>query len=125
MIQWTGATWCATRRDSCGFRHCGTWARSISSRQGQLNVLAEYVLHNISDSDFTLTGPAVSITQILLRELAGRYGYDPLDVSGYNRRYRNPALSYMSAERLLIMYSQGGMALVTRELELLREHGIL
>ncbi len=92
---------------------------------GQLNVLAEYVLHNISDSDFTLTGPAVSITQILLRELAGRYGYDPLDVGRYNRRYRNPALSYMSAERLLIMYSQGGMALVTRELDLLREHGIL
>jgi len=92
---------------------------------GQLNVLAEYVHHNISDSDFTLTGPAVAIAQILLRELAARYGYDPVDVGRYNRMYRNPALSYLSGERLLIMYSQGGIALITRELDLLREHGIL
>jgi hypothetical protein len=92
---------------------------------GQLNVLAEYVLHNISDSDFTLTGPAVSIAQILLRELARHYGYDPLDVGRYNRRYRNPALSYLSAERLLIMYSQGGIDLITEQLDLLRDHGIL
>jgi len=92
---------------------------------GQLNVLAEYVLHNISDSDFTLTGPAVSVAEILLRDLAMRYGYDPIDVSRYNRMYRNPALSYMSAERLLVMYSQGGRAAIIRELDLLREHGIL
>jgi len=93
--------------------------------QSQINLLAEYVLHKIPDSDFTLTGPAVSIAQIQLRDLAEHYGYDPMDVSRYNRSYRNPALSYMSAERLAIMYSQGGRALVIRELDLLRAHGIL
>src|SRR5262249_15440161 len=51
---------------------------------GQLNVLAEYVQHNISDSDFTLTGPAPSVAQILLRDLAARYGYDPIHVSRNN-----------------------------------------
>jgi len=92
---------------------------------GQLNVLAEYVHHNISDSDFTLTGPAVAVAQILIRQLASRYGYDPVDVGRYNRMYRNPVLSYMSGERLLIMYSQGGMALITRELDRLRDLGII
>ena len=60
----------------------------------------------------------------VLKDLAAHYGYDPMDVS-YNRLFRNPALSYLSAERLLIMYSQGGTALVTTELDLLRSHGIL
>jgi len=67
----------------------------------------------------------VAVAQILIRQLASRYGYDPVDVGRYNRMYRNPVLSYMSGERLSIMYSQGGMALITRELDRLRDLGII
>jgi hypothetical protein len=39
--------------------------------RGQPNLLAEYVLHNISDSDFTLTGPAITDVEAVLRAIAG------------------------------------------------------
>src|SRR5262249_33946507 len=91
----------------------------------QPNVLAEYVLHNISDSDFTLTGPSVTIVQFLLRDLAGEFGYDPTDVSSYNRQFRNPVLTYLSAERLLIIYGERGLDGVRSELLKLRRLRIL
>jgi hypothetical protein len=40
----------------------------------QPNVLAEYTLHNLSDADFTYSGPAVAESQIILQTLAPRYG---------------------------------------------------
>ena len=91
----------------------------------QTNVLAEYVLHNISDSDFTLTGPAVTIVQFLLQRLAEEFGYDPAQTSRYNRLFRNPALTYLSAERLLIIYGERGIDGVRSEIRKLRRHGIL
>jgi len=91
----------------------------------QTNVLAEYVLHNISDSDFTLTGPSVTIVQFLLANIAAEFGYDPAETSRYNRQFRNPALTYLSAERLLIIYGERGMDGVRNEVRKLRRHGIL
>jgi len=91
----------------------------------QLNLLAEYTIHNLSDADFTFTGPSVSIVQILLADLAPGYGYSPADVAHYNRAYRNVALSHLSAERLLILYTQGGLAAVKAELDGLRRAGLL
>jgi len=91
----------------------------------QTNVLAEYVAHNLSDADFTLTGPAVTIMQLLLRELAAEFGYDPMEVSRYNRLYRNPALTYLSGERLLIIYGERGLDGVRTEIRKLRRRGIL
>jgi hypothetical protein len=90
----------------------------------QTNVLAEYVLHNLSDADFTLTGPAVSIVQFVLRELAPQFGYDAAETSRYNRMFRNPALSYLSGERLLIIYGEKGLDGVRSELANLRAHKI-
>jgi hypothetical protein len=91
----------------------------------QTNVLAEYVLHNISDSDFTLTGPSVTIVQFLLPNIAAEFGYDPAETSRYNRQFRNPALTYLSAERLLIIYGERGIDGVRNEVRKLRRHGIL
>jgi hypothetical protein len=92
---------------------------------GQMNLLAEYTLHNLSDADFTYSGPAISETEVLLRTLAPRYGYDPANASVYNNKYRNPALSFFTGERLLILYSDKGLAGVQAELDKLRAAGVL
>jgi len=68
---------------------------------GQMNLLAEYTLHNLSDADFTYSGPAVTTAQVILQTLASRYGYDPANASVYNNQYRNPALSFLTGERIL------------------------
>jgi len=92
---------------------------------GQTNLLAEYQLHNLSDADFTYSIPAIGETQIILQTLAPRYGYDPTNVSVYNNRYRNPVLSFLTGERILILYSQQALAGVQAELDrLMRGHVI-
>jgi hypothetical protein len=85
----------------------------------------EQVMHNLSDADFVLTGPAVSVAEIVLRTLAPELGYDPTATAAYNNGFRNPALTLMSAERLFLLYSNGGLASVRGELGRLRAHGIL
>lgn len=92
---------------------------------GQPNVLAEYTLHNLSDADFTYSGPAVAETQIILATLAPRYGYDPSNASVYNNGYRNPVLSFTTAEHLLILYSEKGLAGVEAELDKLKKGHII
>lgn len=92
---------------------------------GQTNVLAEYTLHNLCDADFTYSGPAVSEAQIVLATLAPRYGYDSSNASVYNDGYRNPALSFITAEHLLILYSEKGLAGVQAELDKLKKGHII
>ena len=92
---------------------------------GQFNLLAEYVLHNLSDSDFTLTGPAVTDVQVLLATLAPEFGFNASDVSNYNNKYRNPVLSFFTAERLLILYNNGVLQAVRAEVQRLRDHKII
>jgi hypothetical protein len=91
----------------------------------QVNAPVEYQLHNLSDADFTQTGPSVSVAQILLAKLAPAFGYDPTDTARYNKRYRNPALSNLSAERIYILYTAGGLEAVRGQLDKLRAHGII
>ena len=93
--------------------------------QGQPNVLAEYTLHNLSDADFTYSGPAVTEVQIILATLAPRYGYDPSNASVYNNGYRNPVLSFSTAEHLLMLYSGQGLAGVQAELDKLKKDHII
>ncbi len=91
---------------------------------GQPNVLAEYVLHNISDSDFILTGPAITDVEALLKVIAPDFGYDPSDPA-YNTGFRNPIFSYLTGERLLILYGNGGLAATESEVAKLRALGII
>jgi hypothetical protein len=91
---------------------------------GQPFVLAEYELHNLSDADFTLTGPAVADVEAMLRNLAPAFHINPSSPD-YNTSFRNPVLSYLTAERLLILYSTGGLPAVQTEVAKLRARGII
>jgi hypothetical protein len=91
----------------------------------QVNAPVEYQLHNLSDADYTQSGPAVSVSQILLAKLAASFGYDPNDLARYNTKYRNPVLSNLSAERLYMLYTAGGLDAVRAQLARLRRKGAL
>lgn len=91
---------------------------------GRLNLLVEYVLHNLSDADWVLAEPAVDISELLIGTLAPQFGYSTTS-SDYANRYRNPVLSYLSAERLLMLYGAGGLAAVRGELQRLHAHGVI
>jgi len=90
----------------------------------QPNILVEYELHNLSDADFVFSAPAVGQAQLLLAALATRFGYDPDQRAAYNTKYRNPVLSYLSAERLQIIYANVGLDAVA-EIARLKGMGII
>ncbi len=96
-----------------------------SAAPSQTNFLPEYTIHNLSDADFTFTGPVVTEAETLLRLLAPRYGYDPTDVARYNWSFRNPALSHLSAERIAFLFQRGGLAAVQEEMDRLRAHAVI
>jgi len=87
---------------------------------GQTNLLLEYQIHNLSDADFTNSIPAVTETQVLLQTLAPQFGFDPADVTTYNNKFRNVVFAFLSPERLATIYSNGGLAAVTREVSKLK-----
>jgi hypothetical protein len=90
-----------------------------------LNFLPEYTIHNLSDADFTFTGPVVAEAQTLLTALAPRYGYDPSVVAHYNWAYRNTVLSHLSAERIAFLYQRGGLNAIQAEIDELRTNGVI
>lgn len=92
---------------------------------GQMNLLAEYALHNLSDSDFNLSGPAVTEVQALLAQIAPSFGFNPSDTTNYNTKYRNVVLSNIGAERLLMIYATSGLPGVTAEVQKLRQQKII
>lgn len=92
---------------------------------GQTNVRVEYTLHNLSDADFTFSGPAVASVNVLLAQLAPEFGYDAVDTTTFNTRLRNPALAHLSAERLLVLYGGRGLDAVRQELKRLRQLGVI
>jgi hypothetical protein len=49
----------------------------------------------------------------------------PADTTRYNNRFRNVVLSHLSAERLLVVYSGGGLDAISDEIEALRRRGVL
>ena len=83
----------------------------------QTNLLSEYTISNLSDSDFTFSVPSVKTVQIILRELAPEFGFGDADSATYNNDYRNPILSFLTAERLLMIYGQHGIEGVRNELQ--------
>jgi hypothetical protein len=91
----------------------------------QVNAPVEYQLHNLSDADFTQSGPAVAVAQLLLVKLAPEFGYDPTDAARYNTKYRNPALAHLSAERLYMLYTAGGLDAVRAQVAKLRAKGLI
>ncbi len=92
---------------------------------GQTNILTEYQLHNLSDADFTFSGPAVAADQLLLAQIAPSFGYDPSSVSVYNQKFRNVVLANYSAERLYTIYQADGLDGIKYEIQLLRNNGSL
>lgn len=91
---------------------------------GQTNVLVEYTLHNLSDADFTYSGPAVTIDNVLLQKVAPQFGYSSADAN-YFLKFRNPVLSFLTAERLAILYSEKGIDGVKSAVQSLRDAGII
>lgn len=89
------------------------------------NLLIEYTTHNLSDADFTFTGPAVAEAQALLAAVAAKFGYDPSDTARYNTKFRNPALSYLTGERLTVIYANGGLRAIEAEITKLRRLNVL
>jgi len=89
---------------------------------GQTNVLAEYTLHNLSDADFTYSGPAVIAVNAVLAELAPQFGFNPADPN-YLFSFRNPVFSFLTAERLMIIYSEKGTEGVRAEVVKVRDAG--
>src|ERR1700722_18462186 len=87
---------------------------------GQGNVLVEYQIHNLSDSDFVNSIPAVTTVQVLLAQVAPQFGFDPNDVSRYNNFFRNVVLSNLSPERLMIIYDKQGIEEFVEEVRKLR-----
>jgi len=97
----------------------------LASLPNQSNLLYEYVLQNLSDADYTFTGPAVVQSELFLRTIAPKFGYDPADATRYNTEYRNPVLTHLSAERVQILYATGGIGRVEAEVAKLKSAGLV
>src|SRR5262249_45839018 len=73
------------------------------------NAPVESQLHFLSDADYPQTVGALAVAELLLAKLAPGFGFDPAEAARYNTKYRNPALSHASAERLFMLYTSGGL----------------
>jgi hypothetical protein len=76
------------------------------------NTLPEYVIHNLSDSDFTFTGEAMTEALSILAAVAPQFGANPADTSNYNNKFRNVVFANLTAERVLFLYANGGTGAV-------------
>lgn len=92
---------------------------------GQTNLLVEYQIHNLSDADFVNSIPAVTETQVLLQAIAPKFGFNPADVANYNNFFRNVVLSYLSPERLMMIYAKQGLDEVVEEINKLRRFHVI
>lgn len=95
----------------------------LAANQG--NLLAETAIHNLSDADYVFAGPALSAALVILAKLAPDYGYDPAELAKYNNAFRNPVLSFLSAERVLIRYNNDGLTGVRRDLDALKKAKVI
>jgi hypothetical protein len=94
----------------------------LNADPSQTNLLAEYTIHNLSDADYVFSVPSVATTEVILRQLAPDFGFDPADHARYNNGFRNPALTFFTGERLLMIYSSSGLEGVRGELRKMRLH---
>jgi len=89
---------------------------------GQFNMLAEYVVDNLSDSDWTYTEPAVSLAELVLSNLASRFHHATTDAD-YNTAYRNVVLSALTAERIQFVFERKGLEAVAKLIDALKRQG--
>lgn len=89
------------------------------------SLLPEYALHNLSDADYTFSIPAEASAEEILKQLAPALGFNPSDTANYNLRYRNPALSFITAERLMMIAHEKGPEAVKVELLKLKTAGVI
>lgn len=92
---------------------------------GQVNVSVQDTIHSLSDADFVFSTPAVTEAQVVLQALAPRYGYDPADAARCTTKFRNRALSFLSAERVLILYATQGLDAVQAGLDIVRDMHVI
>ncbi|HEY6100140.1 MAG TPA: hypothetical protein VIW03_11955, partial [Anaeromyxobacter sp.] len=94
---------------------------------GDGNFLPEYLIHNLSDADFTFTGPTMHAMLEVLKALAPRYGFTvpgPADdPTAYNWGFRNRVFAQLASERLFFLRANGGVDAVQGELDGLRARG--
>jgi hypothetical protein len=95
----------------------------LATTPSQTNILVEYELHNLSDADFTFSGPSLSMVEAVLAQLGPEFGYSSSNAAVYNVRLRNRVLSTRTAERLQIIYANVGIQGVREQLKLLRKTG--
>ena len=104
-------------RDSRGSFRLPTLRKLGGLNSQDTNLLPEYTIHNLSDGDFVFTIPAAKTADEILRQLAPEFGFNPADTVNYNNRFRNPVLSNLTAEKLVMIYSAQGMQAVKTSIQ--------
>ncbi len=118
VVNWIRAAAIIARLDPVA---AGYLVHGASAREMRLaRHLPEDSIHNLSDADFVFSIPAVAQAEALLKQFAGEFGYEA-GRADYNVRFRNPALSHLTAERMVLMGAQG----VLQELRKLRASKII
>ncbi len=74
-------------------------------------------IHNLSDADFVVSIPAMTTADSILKQLAHDFGFDPKDTARFNTQFRNRVLSELTAERLLLIYTNSGLDGVRAEIK--------
>jgi hypothetical protein len=92
---------------------------------GQMNLLAEMTIHNLSDADWIYGDQAVDSMQVVLADLAPQFGFDASNASVFNNYFRNVVLAHYPAESIYISYTQNGEEGVKEMIEKLVEAGYL
>ena len=87
--------------------------------------LPEFTIHNLSDGNYYLAVPAAFDVGVILEKLAPEFGFDPNDRARFNNKFRNPVLSYLSAERLMFLYARQGFAGVRAQVKQLRSRNLI
>jgi hypothetical protein len=87
--------------------------------------LPEYTINNLSDGNYYLAVPAAFDLAVMLEKLAPEFGIDPNDRARFNNKFRNPVLSYLSAERLIFVYARQGLAGIRAQVRQLRSRNLI
>lgn len=87
--------------------------------------LPEFTINNLSDGNYYLAVPAAFDLGVILEKLAPEFGVDPNDRTGFNNKFRNPVLSYLSAERLMFVFARQGLAGVRAQVTQLRSRHLI
>ncbi|MBV8139984.1 MAG: hypothetical protein JO121_30750 [Deltaproteobacteria bacterium] len=87
--------------------------------------LPEFTINNLSDGNYYLAVPAAFDLGVILEKLAPEFGMDPNDRTQFNNQFRNPVLSYLSAERLMFVYARQGLAGVRAQVRQLRSRHLI